>query len=326
MIDQIKKLVEHSTEDEVKSLLFHMLLRINMAQETEQDQLVIDLKNTYQNFVEYKRSQAVTEKTYEAVHILFGDSASGSLKMTLKERDVGDAKVLAFSDVFSIGPIWKLHEERGIHHRYEWLENHILFEGDELAECHEMFNETISEIEAIPDHIPITIWVGGNAHEQTALRYVLYLLKGKQNVLYIMNTTHSHTLHTGELSPEKMGMMYEHVSAPLNKEQRIAYEEEWQELSATQEVLRIWENGEIKRVREDYFDEYIIHTAEKLHKELENHGFMKSARLIGEVLGHVEQYIDDGYFEYRVRYLIMNGVFEIKGVPKAMRFYSVKRK
>jgi hypothetical protein len=326
LIDQIKKLVQHSTEDEVKSLLFHMLLRINMAQETEQDQLVIDLKNTYQNFVEYKRSQALTEKTYEAVHILFGDSASGSLKMTLKERDVGDAKVLAFSDVFSIGPIWKLHEERGIHHRYEWLENHILFEGDELAECHERFNETISEIEAIPDHIPITIWVGGNAHEQTALRYVLYLLKGKQNVLYIMNTTHSHTLDTGELSPEKMGMMYEHVSAPLNKEQRIAYEEEWQELSATQEVLRIWENGEIKRVREDYFDEYIIHTAEKLHKELENHGFMKSARLIGEVLGHVEQYIDDGYFEYRVRYLIMNGVFEIKGVPKAMRFYSVKRK
>ncbi|MFC7785404.1 DUF1835 domain-containing protein [Rossellomorea sp. GCM10028870] len=326
MIDQIKKLVEHSTEDEVKSLLFHILLRINMAEETEQAQLLKDLKNTYHNFVEYKRSQAVTVKNYETVHILFGDSASGSLKVALKERDVGDAKVLAFSDVFSIGPVWKLHEERGLHYRYEWLENHILFEGDELAEFLERFNETISEIEAIPDHIPITIWVGGNAHEQTAMRYVLYLLKEKQNDLYIMNTTHSHTLHTGELPPEKVGLIYEKESAPLNKEQRIAYEEEWQELSATQEVLRIWENGEIKRVREDYYDEYIIHTAEKLHKELENQGFMKSARLIGEVLGHVEQYIGDGYFEYRVRHLIMNGVFEIEGVPKAMRFYSVKRK
>lgn len=326
MIDQIKKLVEHSTEEEVKSLLFHMLLRINMAEETEQAQLVLDLKNTYHNFVGYKRSQAETEKTYESVHILFGDSASGSLKFALKERDVGDVKVLAFSDVFSIGPLWKLHEERGIHHRYEWLENHILFEGDELAEFHERFNETISEIEGIPDHIPITIWAGANAHEQTALRYVLYLLKAKPNDLYIVDTTHSHTLHTGQLSPEKVGLMYEKESAPLNNEQRIAYEEEWQELSATQEVLRIWENGEIKRVREDYYDAYIIHTAEKLHKELENPGFMKSARLIGEVLGHVEQYIGDGYFEYRVRHLIMNGVFDIEGVPKAMRFYSVKRK
>jgi hypothetical protein len=326
LIDQLKKLVEHSTEDEVKSLLFHMLFRINMAEETEQAQLVKDLKNTYRGFVEFKRSQAETEKTYRAVHILFGDSASGSLKIALKERDEGEVKVLSFSDVFSIGPVWKLHEERGLRHRYEWLNNHILFEGDDLTEHHERFNETISNIEAIPDHIPITIWAGENAHEQTAMRYVLYLLKEKQNDLFIMNTTHSHTLHTGQLSPEKVGMIYEKDSAPLNKEQRIAYEEEWQELSATQEILRIWENGEIKRVPEDYYDQYIIHTAEKLHKELENHGFMKSARLIGEVLGHVDQYIDDGYFEYRVRHLIMNGVFEIEGVPKAMRFYSVKLK
>ena len=53
---------------------------------------------------------------------------------------------------------------------------------------------------------------------------------------------------------------------------------------------------------------------------------MKSARLIGEVLGHLEQYIGDAYVEYRVRQLILNDTFEIKGVPKAMRFYSVRLK
>jgi len=53
---------------------------------------------------------------------------------------------------------------------------------------------------------------------------------------------------------------------------------------------------------------------------------MKSARLIGEVIGNVDQYIGDGFVEYRVRLLIMNGIFEIKGVPKAMRYYSVKLK
>ncbi len=53
---------------------------------------------------------------------------------------------------------------------------------------------------------------------------------------------------------------------------------------------------------------------------------MKSARLIGEVIGYLDQYIGDEYFEYRVRHLIMNGVFEIEGIPKAMWFYSVKLK
>ncbi|WP_423778625.1 DUF3658 domain-containing protein [Enterococcus faecium] len=36
------------------------------------------------------------------------------------------------------------------------------------------------------------------------------------------------------------------------------------------------------------------------------------------------QYIGDQFLEYRVRHLIVNGQFEIKGVPKAMRYYSVR--
>ncbi|MCM3576276.1 DUF3658 domain-containing protein [Mesobacillus subterraneus] len=88
----------------------------------------------------------------------------------------------------------------------------------------------------------------------------------------------------------------------------------------------MWESKEIKSVEETYYDDYIISKAKKLHKERKNNDFMKSARLIGEVIGYLNQYIGDEYFEYRVRHLIMNGVFEIEGVPKAMRFYSVRLK
>ncbi|WP_071394780.1 DUF3658 domain-containing protein [Bacillus tuaregi] len=73
-------------------------------------------------------------------------------------------------------------------------------------------------------------------------------------------------------------------------------------------------------------DDYIIQKAIKLHKQQKKKSFMKSARLIGEVIGYLDQYIGDEYFEYRVRHLIMNGVFEIEGIPKAMWFYSVKLK
>ncbi|WP_313770613.1 DUF3658 domain-containing protein [Bacillus sp. S/N-304-OC-R1] len=34
--------------------------------------------------------------------------------------------------------------------------------------------------------------------------------------------------------------------------------------------------------------------------------------------------VGDGLIEYRVRELIVNGIFEIKGVLKAMRFYRGK--
>jgi hypothetical protein len=39
--------------------------------------------------------------------------------------------------------------------------------------------------------------------------------------------------------------------------------------------------------------------------------------------GHI---VGDAFLEYRLRTLINNGVFDIKGVPKGMRYYSVKLK
>ncbi|TGN32044.1 hypothetical protein E4L99_16000 [Lysinibacillus sp. S2017] len=49
-------------------------------------------------------------------------------------------------------------------------------------------------------------------------------------------------------------------------------------------------------------------------------------RIIGEVMGHLNQYIGDQFIQYRVIRLIMNGVLDMEGVPTAMRYYSIKIK
>ncbi len=346
LIDELKRILKNSPDDEVKSLLFQILLRINMLEETEEyteGQFVTDLKKTYNDFLNYKRNQTdlKNNKDYKVVHILFGDSASGSLKRALKEMELQDEeKVISFSDMFSIGPVWQLHDEVGLNQRYKWIKNHLIFDDDYLDEYQHNFNITTSLINSIPKNTTIIIWVGENSHEQTALRYVLYLLKDKNYEIFLLNTTKQfknqfnipdtdcYPLHTGEIISEKLRIIYEKCRniPPVNQEQRKKFEEEWRELTSTQEVLRVWENKKVKSVDESYYDDYIINKAKKLHKERKNNEFMKSARLIGEVIGYLDQYIGDVYFEYRVRHLIMNGVFEIEGVPKAMRFYSVRLK
>ena len=346
MIDELKRILKNSPEDEVKSLLFHILFRINMLEETDQyteGQFVADLKKTYNDFLNYKRNQTdfKKNKNYKVVHILFGDSASGSLKNALKEMGLQDEeKVISFSDLFSIGPVWQLQDKVGLNQRYDWIKNHLIFDDDYMDEYQHNFNDTTSMIQAIPQNTKIIIWGGENSHEQTALRYVMYLLKGKNYDIVLMDTTKQYKnhfdvpdtdcypLHTGEIIPEKLRLIYEkgRKVSPISQEQCEKLVKEWQELSSTQEVLRVWENQEIMSVEETYYDDYIINKAKKLHKERENNDFMKSARLIGEVIGYLNQYIGDEYFEYRVRHLIMNGVFEIEGVPKAMRFYSVRLK
>ena len=60
MIDELRRILKNSTENEVKSLVFQTILRINMLEETDQDtegQLVIDLKKTYSDFLNSKRNQ-----------------------------------------------------------------------------------------------------------------------------------------------------------------------------------------------------------------------------------------------------------------------------
>lgn len=84
----------------------------------------------------------------------------------------------------------------------------------------------------------------------------------------------------------------------LSDKEREKLVAEWEELSAYKDVLRIWKNGKLHRVAADYYDNYIIDAARKLHNKQENKGFIKSARLIGEVIGQVNQYIGDQYLEY----------------------------
>jgi hypothetical protein len=110
----------------------------------------------------------------------------------------------------------------------------------------------------------------------------------------------------------------------LTQHEREDFEKEWLSLSASQETLRIWRNGRIHSVPEDYYDEYMIKRAKKLHGKTKTKEWMKSARLIGDALGHLDQYVGDSFLEYRLKKLIEADVFEWEGSLEAMRYYSVR--
>ncbi|WP_407269746.1 DUF1835 domain-containing protein [Radiobacillus sp. PE A8.2] len=106
MIDELKRLIGESDDDEVKTLLLLILLRIQMLEEKNQyseDQLILDLKKIYHDFLNVKSEQESSvnlDPNYKAVHIVFGDSAASSVKMALKEMKLQDEEnVIFFSDL-----------------------------------------------------------------------------------------------------------------------------------------------------------------------------------------------------------------------------------
>ncbi|MEW9701297.1 DUF1835 domain-containing protein [Paenibacillus sp. SI92] len=278
------------------------------------------------------------------VHIVFGDSIAGSLKLAIKQMGYADAnKVICFRDQYSIGPLWQLHEKGGRAYRGEWFRDHIN-KGDEDAEYgEETYHQRLTEqIATIPAEASIVIWSGNNAHEQVGLRYAVYLLREIQiqNELFVFNVEEACErrfntadrsivyLHAGEIPPEKLRSVFGETeeSGPITCETRQLLEQEWLSLAKQYHVLRIWDGERILNVEEQHFDSYLLETVEKLHTCRSNNDFIKAARVIGEALGYCDQYIGDSYFEYRLRQLVYNGSLEIKGVPRAMRYYSVRRK
>lgn len=344
-IDELKKVIQEMPDGEAKSPLFHILLRLNFLKETKHSEkdFVHDVEEIYKTILNlsHEQSEMKRERNFQMIHILFGDSPAGSLRVALKDMGVYQVeRVISFWDMFSIGPIWQLHEEIGLGARFDWMKNVMNDENEDFHDYMKRFQESVNQINSIPEGIPITVWTAENSHEQTALRYVLHLLEDKSNDIIVINTTKTHSklfkkknieytvLHTGEIPPEKLQIIYEQSKneSPLSQHERESLEKEWLSLSDCQETLRIWRNGRIQSVPEDYYDEFIIKRAKNLHRKPKLNGFIKSARLIGDVLGHLEQHVGDTFLEYRLKKLIEAGVFESEGSLEAMRLYSVRLK
>ncbi len=97
---------------------------------------------------------------------------------------------------------------------------------------------------------------------------------------------------------------------------------DWNRLVADGGLLRIVENGSVRTVDEGYFDALILETAHRLLSNRDSE--LKAARLVGEIIGVLDQPVSDTYIEYRLRKLLDQGQLEYTGSLQAMRYYSVK--
>ncbi|MEE3679176.1 DUF1835 domain-containing protein [Bacillus safensis] len=273
------------------------------------------------------------------IHIIFGAAAAGSLKQAIREmkqKQIDD--VIAFDDIYSIGPLLHLHEHEGQANRIEWLRNVM---SNEFGYFDDMVNDQhrmLQQIKEIKAGSRILIWTGSNAHEQIGVRYAVYLLKEKSIELSVINITtafdqlfNTNTRrmilrHSGEIASEKFKILYEskeHIH-PVTKEERERLQNEWLSLAKENHTLRIWQKGQVISVPEDEFDAYLVKMAKRLHQSAPEEEYIVTPRLIGEVIGHLDQYIGDDFIEYRLKTLIDQGMFDMRGKRTSMRYYSIK--
>ena len=171
--------IDQLEDKERKALLSQIFLRMQVVEEKNgysDEQFFLDIKNTYNNLLEYKKNQSIIKTgQYHKVHIVFGDSPAGSLKIALKKLGLShQEKIITFSDLFSIGPIWNLHNLQGISNRSKWFRNHIIIDDEDLYHHEEHFKQTIVDLQQTPnDHPHLDQYIGDHFLEYRVRRLIV---------------------------------------------------------------------------------------------------------------------------------------------------------
>lgn len=262
--------------------------------------------------------------SYQAIrfHLIVSESDAGTLRAALERPDT----VIPVPGYFGFGPLWKLLQTKGLAYRNEWLYDHINL-GMEIDEYEQRLINSLRQLKDLPADVPVYIWHGANAEEQTMLRFLIYFLKDRKNEIILVDTSLNGHFSTGKLSLEEMQALFtQQNNRPINTEEQLLLLQEWEDLSESKAVLRVWQDGVIKDAAEDIYDHYLIEAMQTLQNDQETADFVDATNVIYHVFFHADTFINTAFLEYRLRHLIFAGMLDSKGVPKSMSHYRVKIK
>lgn len=339
-----KSLPYQLSENELRQLFYNFLATVDRYHQDggiEEKKLAEGVINLLQGQIDAKRNQKLQiDALQRYVHIVFSLSDEGSLLLSLHKvgkREV--CQVLAFNDVFSVGPISDLDTTTGQEKRFLWMMEH---DGDysynqQSNQEHKLEN-MITAVRSIPENKHIVIWYADNPHDQTGLRFAVHLLREREQPINVVNVTElfnaTRMQNVDEITPYASGLIdREHYQAivrnyyegiPLKQDQRRRYESEWLMLTGQDHVLRLWEEGTVRGSDESALDAVIVRSVIELEHKQDENGFIKAGSVLIRFYKISQQIVGYSFLTYRIWILINQGILAFRGLPGVPHQFSVK--
>ncbi|NRR21182.1 DUF1835 domain-containing protein [Brevibacillus sp. MS2.2] len=273
-------------------------------------------------------------------HICFGLSAYGTLRSVFRKQNLLQTEsIICIEDDFSVGPLHQLETATGMNKRIEWI--HSFFKRveaispEDLTTVKAYLLRNLSFPAQIPDGSNVILWHGQNASDSIGIHYIVSMLQDKSLSFETIDITAfsvnydyklrnrdgnevSYVLKSvGALPPNFVMDAYQvkkNMPAPLVQ----SHIHEWEKWSQSDSTLRVYKQGEVLEVSEDFYDASILEYASK--------EFQKAARVIGTVMGESDQCIGDMYLTYRVHELIKQGLLQYQGELMPLRRLEIRLK
>ena len=236
------------------------------------------------------------------LEIVFGNSCY----LTMKNSSLCNNNILLFNLLLNVGDLSTIKEYK------------INIPGELYSEnSNYIFENEISVInESIKRKDKIRIWTSHyNIYSYLIMLYICNFVKSKHCELYV---TYSDEYNKNFVSPSLMNpkelenlVKLEHK---LSKSDILKFSDMWNELVKNNSEMRILENGIVKSVSIDYYDNIILDKLKLL-------GTVKVSKLVGTLMKDI--YLIDSLHVYFIKRLIKNGKIKIVKINKNRFFDSI---
>lgn len=221
----------------------------------------------------------------KTLEIVFGDSGSN----LLKKINLINSDILMINMLFNVGDLSN-------------ISNYIIDIPKELCFSEKNYcvkEETYKIIDNINKRNKIRVWSGHkNIYSYLILLYISSIIKKYNYELYVVYCDEYNKDY-----PSISVMNESEIKELIKLEHRLSIEEIeknyniWKRLINLNTDFRVLEDGIVKSVSLDYYDDYILDTLKELGK-------VKICQLIGKLMQEV--YLQDVLYEYLINRLINN--------------------
>lgn len=234
------------------------------------------------------------------IHFVFGGAAVGTLVHFL--GDENNVEVTEVRDPLAFGPLYDYGTSEGNAIRGKWLQTVYYLIGD--ADGWQWISDDVGlpslSVDRDKSDNNYIVWIGQSVDEQLMLRAICALLPEQQ--LLIADVTKGKLGDmtvpiVGACSPEELATV---KLEPLDTLEHRALAEEWNKLTETSSMVRLWDGDEIQTVDEEFFDHSLLAIIKT--------GPHNAAKVIGQILGQYTGQVGDTFLSYRISVLMQQGV------------------
>lgn len=219
----------------------------------------------------------------KTLEVVFGNS----LLITMKESKLNSNNILLFNALFNVGDLSD-------------IDNYNIMVPKELRNEEKNYyikNETETIINNIKEKNKIRVWTGRNdIYSYLIMLYISNIVKKYDYELYVLYSD-----EYGEDYPSPCMMRSDELEKLSSLEHKLSKEEIdnnaniWNNIVKENKDLRVIENGIIKSVSMDYYDDYILSSLKKMGK-------VRISQLVAKLMENV--YLHDIFFVYFINRLI----------------------